>query len=238
MYAPELSTPRTSYELSERDRAVVALVSRLNQVSSSHLKTLLFDDVNRISLDRCLRRLTRGKYLTRVGKRAVGHRGGTPPAVYRLGPKGHWLLELTGRYRATVTVSEHSLKVTDIFVALMELERQGDIRLLPGTNTEQAIGHSRADLYLDYELNQARKRRKFYVEVQLNARGDIIRRKVEAYWDSFISTSEPVFPFVAFVVWDSWHEHEIRKLIPDKAHKLFKVYLPHEFMEAVTAEGL
>lgn len=225
-----LSTNSSSFELSDRDHAVLVMVARLSQVSSSHLKALLFDDVSRVSLDRSLKRLVAGKYLAKVGKRASQARGGTAPAVYRLGPKGHWLLGLQGRFRSTVNVNAHTLVIADLFTALVQLDRLGAIKLLAEVSVEHGVGHSRADLFVDYALPALGKRRRYYIEVQMSARPDVIRRKVEAYWDAYNSSRMAVFPFVAFVVLDEWHASEIGRLLPERSRELFQVHMIDDFM--------
>jgi Replication-relaxation len=220
-------------ELSSRDRQVVELVGRLTQASSAHLRSLLFDSVSRVSLDRSLKRLTASQYLVKIGKRAVGAKGGTPPAVYRIGARGHWLLGREGRYRATIGINNHALRVSDLFTELVLLDRQGIIKLLPDTTLEYPVGHSRADMYVDVALPAIGKRRRYFVEVQLSSRADIITKKIEAYWDAYSTSNAQTWPVVVFITWDEFHRYRIKQRMP-KRQELFKVLLIDEFISVLT----
>jgi hypothetical protein len=222
---------QTSSEISPRDALVVRLVGRLTQAASSHIRQLIFADVDRLPMDRCLKRLTDRKYLVRIGRRAPKPQGGNTPAVYQLGARGWWYLQKGGRYWGRRAVSPHTMNIADLFTELVVMDRDGRIRLLE-IDLEHQLKRIRADMYIDAAIPAVGKRRRFYVEVQLSARPDIIHKKAEAYLQAYQMSTADTWPMVAFVVWDSYHQHQIRKLLPK--HELFNVYLPDEFISVLT----
>jgi Replication-relaxation len=202
-----------THELAQRDAAVVQCVGRLNQVASTHIQELLFNDVSRIPRDRCLARLVRDDYVMRVGRRAPGPKGGNAPVVYQLGRRGWWYLGKAGKYWGRRAVSEHSLIVADIYTRLVLLDRSEDIKLL-AAEPEYAAGHSRADLFVDAGIPAISKRRKYYLEVQRSSRPDVIGKKLQGYGQTFDATHAEVWPYVVFVVLDGYHKREVAKQVP------------------------
>jgi hypothetical protein len=122
--------------------------------------------------------------------------------------------------------------VADLFTELVVLDRQGTIRLLD-ISLEHVLQGIRADMYVDAAIPSIGKRRRFYVEVQLSARPDIIRQKAGAYLEAYNTSMAQSWPLVTFVVWDGYHRHRIKQLLPK--HELFSVYTPEEFVQALTA---
>lgn len=224
------------FELSDRDRQVVIMVSRLGQVSTMHLKTLLFADVNRISMDRCIKRLRDDKLIKRLGARARGQSKGTPPSVYVLGPKGWWYLRRQGEYPSITAIREHSLHIADIFTKLVELDRAGTIKLLPATDIEHVVGNMRVDLYVDFGLPALSKRRPYYVEVQEHARADLIKQKLTAHWEAYENAQGGFYPEVAFVARDDYLKWRIGRLMQPHHRELVTVYTLDEFLTAITAQ--
>ena len=221
-----------AHELTPRDGQVVRLVGRLNQASSWHIKELLFRDVSRISMDRSLSRLVAGGYLSKVGRRAPGPKGGNAPVVYQLGRKGWWHENKAGRYWGRRAMSEHSLLVADLFTALVLLDKDGNIKLL-ALEPEYTAGHARADLYVDAGIPAIGRRRMYYLEVQRSARPDVIRKKLDAYGLSFRDSSAEVWPYLAFVLVDSYHRSEIAKQVPQNMREWVRCYLPDQFLTAL-----
>lgn len=218
-----------NHELSPRDRHVLETLDQLTQLSTAHIYLLLFPSVSREIMDRCLRRLRGDRLIKRVGVRAAAHRGGTPPGVYTLTERGYWYLGQTNK-KPRYTINEHTLSVADLFVRLVELDREGAVKLLPETSVEHSVDHMRVDLYLDAVLTSG-KRRKRYVEVQRNARKDVISQKVNAHWNAYKTTTLERYPRVAFVVWDEYHAYLIKRLIPADKKDLFLVFMPDQFID-------
>lgn len=224
------------FELSDRDRQVVAAVSRLSQLSTLHIKALIFPHVNRISMDRSIKRLRGDKLLKKVGVRAAGMKGGTPPSVYILGPKGWWYMKRQGDYPSVAAVREHTLHVADLFVRLVELDRAGTIKLLPETAPEHVVGSMRVDLYVVLHVPASGEEGAYYVEMQEHARADLIKAKLQAHWSAFQAFTGDFYPEVAFVARDDYIKYRITRLIPAHMRRLFNVYTADEFIEHATRE--
>lgn len=223
------------FELSDRDRAVVQAVSQLGQLSTHHIKTLLFNDVSRLSMDRSIKRLRDDKLIKRVGMRSFGMKGGTPPAVYILGPKGWWYLKRQGDYPSVTAVREHTLHIADLFIELVDLDRTGDIKVLYDTSVEYVVENMRVDLYADIAIPAISKRRRYYIEVQEHARPDLIKQKLTAHWSAFTTHTGASYPEVAFVARDDYIKFRINRLIPSHMRELFTVYLADEFLTKATS---
>lgn len=228
------------FELSDRDRLVMQTISLLNQASTAHLKSLVFHDVSRVSMDRCLRRLKAQRLIKKLGVRAAGYRRGTPPAIYVLDHKGWWYLNREGNFPTVTAVSEHALHVSDIYTGLVEADREGRIKLMPETRLEKGIENMRIDIYVDLVLPSAKRRRRIYVEVQENARPAVINEKLTHHWTAFeTSVLEPgkKYPPVAFVAKDEYVQFRIKRLIPDHMKELFSVHGVEEFVEYATRQA-
>lgn len=223
------------FELTERDRHVVQMVSMLSQVSTFHLKALLFSDVHRISMDRSLKRLREQKLIRKVGVRAVAYKGGTAPAVYSLGSRGWHFVRRSGKYPGVGSIQEHTLTIADIYVALVDHERTGVIKLRPESGVEFTLDGLRADLYLDLAVPAINKRRRFFVEVQRNARKDIITGKMDAHYRASMA-SDGRWPTVAFVSQDDWIVSEIKRQIPTERRGLFTSLTVEEFVRECVSE--
>lgn len=222
------------FELSDRDRAVVSTVSQLAQVDTAHIKALLFNNVTRVRMDHRLRVLRDQKLIKKVGVRSTGMKGGTPPAVYILGPKGWWYLRRQGDYPSVTAVREHTLHIADIFVRLVELDRAGGIKLLPDTQTEYVVDNMRVDLYADIALPAISKRRRYYLEVQEHARPDLIKQKLNAHWAAFTTYTGASYPEVAFVARDEYIKFRLNRLVPAHMRELFTVMTADEFLARAT----
>ena len=218
-------------ELSARDAEVVHTVAKLKQVASSHLKELVFPNVNRNVMDRRLKRLVADKYLVRIGRRAPRPQGGNTPAVYQLGRRGWYFARKSGEYWGRRAVDNHAMHVADLYTVLTLMDRDGTIKLLEPIRLEYRIGHAIADLFIDAAIPGLGKRRRFYIEVQMSARPDVIKGKLQAYLEAYNLSTEQTWPRVAIVVFDDYHQHRIKQLLPK--HELFGVYLPSEFISAL-----
>jgi hypothetical protein len=228
-------------ELTARDARVLESLGQFTHLATPHIKSLHFNDVNRISMDRSLARLgpgtkkRRGQGLIRkVGVRAVGIRGGTPPTVWALSHKGFYFIQHPGKYKGSDD-PRHTLLVADIHVGLIEKERAGLIKLMDDSRLEYSTASMRADMYLHFGIISAQRRRKFLVEVQRNGRTDVITPKINAHWNAFeTSIGEGKYPRVAFVVNDEGHKLQINRQIPPEKRELFSVHMIDEFIQFAT----
>ena len=228
------------FELSDRDRQLVQTVSQLSQVSTAHIKSLVFPDVSRVRMDHRIRVLKEQRLIKKLGVRATGYRGGTPPAIYVLDHKGWWYLRREGDFPTVSKVSEHTRHIADIYVGLVEAHREGTIKLLPETRPEKIVDNMRVDLYVDLVLPSANRRRRIMVEVQENARPVVINQKLQAHWQAFeTAVLEPgkKYPPVAFVAKDEYTRYRINRLIPAHMRQLFSVYGVEEFVAYATREA-
>jgi hypothetical protein len=212
---------------------IVRQVGKLRQMSTGHLRAALFHELSQTPLDRALSRLVRGRYLLQVGRRASGANGGAGSVVYQLGPRGWAMLQKPGRYWPYRAVNEQSLRVADVFVALLAAEREGHLKVLR-FELEKMVGEARADVWLELGLIARRVRVPYCLEIDLGTeRPSRIAEKCEAYWRAYNSSTAETFPYIVFVVPDEWRRTEIRRTIEeleDKQLALFRVCLPNELM--------
>lgn len=223
-------------DLSDRDRAIVALVARFKQAASSHIHELLFHNSNSLTpTNRALLRLTQRGYLTRIERRLVGgSRGGSGQYCYQLGRRGFYLF-FDGRFSPWRTVNYHALGILDTFIVLKRLERAG-VLTIAGMSTEpdcwMRIGSNelKPDLYVEVERGTG-ERLKLWIEQDMGTEGQKqLRAKLERYWQAYNDAdvvTMPVFPRVVWVVVDAEREKELRWLIgqmrQNDAQVLFQV---------------
>lgn len=208
----------------------------MTQLSTGHIYAMLFDPVHRKAMDTSLKRLRDQKLIRKVGVRSIAYKGGAVPAVYSLGPRGWHFMRRAGKFPGVGSIQEHTLNIADIYVALKGHDKAGAIRLLDDTGLEYSLDGLRADLYLDLAIPAIKKRRRFFVEVQRNARKDIISQKIEAHWRASMA-SDGNWPTVAFVSPDDWIISEIKKQIPPERRGLFVAYTTDGFIrECVNAQ--
>jgi hypothetical protein len=212
-------------ELSARDLAVVQLVGRFGQLASTHIGAVLFDEVTDTPLDRSLARLVRHNYLRRVGRRSTD-KAGSGGFVYELGRVGWAELGRPEGYRRKYGISNHALKVADVFVALLQAERAGQVELIHW-QVERPVGEARADLYAELGL-PGNKQLDYCLEIDLGTeRSGRIRSKLDNYWRAYTSWQGESFPYVAFLVPDKYRKFEIERVINrlPEGKELFSVHL-------------
>lgn len=221
--------------LSERDTSVVWLVDRLGQAASTHILHILFNPVSPKPMYRSLERLTKQKYLVRIGRRATNDiKGGAGPAVYQLGSVGFWFLK-KGEFKRK-EVDPHTLLAADVVLALTLAEREGKLKahaLYP----EYRFRTVRADLYLDVTANGMRIQ--YALEVQRTVNSTVIRRKLQPYWDAYEADTKATaaevvdWPYVVFLAANEYKADQMRKYMPREWRELFKVWLASEVVERV-----
>jgi DNA-binding Lrp family transcriptional regulator len=221
-------------ELNQRDLSIVHHVDRFKQLSSSHIRDLLFAaQLSRTSCHRRLQRLTELGFLHRVERRVVGGmRGGSGQFVYSLGRKGFYIGN-SGRYNPARSVNYHALAIADVYLVLLKCEREGGLRIV-GCSTEPdchvTVGgcELKPDLYV--ELEREGKRLKAFLEIDLATEGQKqIKEKLSRYWQAYNQANTeawPVFPMVLWIAVDVYRAKELQWLIeqgPTGAAAIFKV---------------
>lgn len=208
--------------LAARDLTVVQLVGRFSQLTSTHVGEVLFAEVTDTPLDRALKRLVQHGYLRRLGRRSTDS-AGSGGYVYELGRVGWAELGKPEGYRRKYGISNHALKVADIYVEFVRAHRAGDVELIHW-ELEKPYGDARADLVV--YLGRDGKRLDYCLEIDLGTeRPHIIRRKLDYYWKA--APSDGNFPYVAFLVPDSYRKYEIERVIGrlEEGRELFSVHL-------------
>jgi len=256
-------------QLTERDHEIIRTVNRFKLATSEQLERLFFAECAATSRARgrqaVLKRLAIHDVLQPVGHehRTDGQRrniggtsGGSHGYVYTLGLAGQHLAATDGaRPRRQLSWYEpavaHMLAVTELYVRLIEAERDGDLRL----NTFEAEptcwrpfeGRTlKPDAYLevDFQRDGRRFRGPFFIEVdRANQYGTKISTKIPRYLDYYDherrrqqaeAEAKPHFPRVLFLAPSAAREDYLNKLITSdpRASALFRVT---QYDEAVNA---
>lgn len=127
-----------SYGLSRRDLAVVAMLKRVRLASVRQLERVQFSGQPRTAR-RVLHELTKRRVVTRLPRSVGGVRAGSAGHIYGLDVVGQHLSQQGGpahgsRKRRPWTPGsrfvDHALAVTEVYVRLAELERDGAFELL------------------------------------------------------------------------------------------------------------
>lgn len=214
-------------ELAARDLAAVQLVGRFSQLASTHVGEVLFADRTGTPLDRALARLVEHGYLRRVGRRSTD-KAGSGGYVYELGKVGWAELGKPEGYRRKYGISNHALKVADVYVEFLRADRAGEVELIHW-ELEKPYGDARADLVVN--LGRNGKRLDYCLEIDLGTeRPHIIRRKLDAYWRAFVQNDD--LPYVAFIVPDKYRKYEIERVI-DRLPEGRELFSAHLFKSAV-----
>jgi hypothetical protein len=221
-------------ELSQRDLDVLKLTYTFTQLASTHLAELLFADVSRTVTNKVLGRLTRTSYLSRVGRRTPGEKGGTSPYVYKLGRYGRVLLGVEGKQ--SVAVNDHALMIADTYVNLRRAEKAG-ILTLHSWEVERPLPPVRADLLVAVDYPQQRRSSSYFLEIDLGTEAPIrIREKIAGYWRVYQRDEGDFFPFVVFVVKRETRKREIDRIIralPEEQREMVRVFLLPELIPAL-----
>lgn len=233
-------------QLTDRDRQIVLLVGRFKQVSSAHVRELLFATrKSNTPCDRTLKRLTERRYLARIERRNVGgSRGGSGQYVYQLGPHGHTLLR-QGRYIPMRSINYHTLAIADTYLQLHRLQASGNISIR-GVSNEPDCWMTidryelKPDMYVELE-HQSRPGDglKIWFEIDMGSEGQRqIKAKLERYWNAYGAAEDAgwdTYPLVMFAAIDEYRARELRWLIeqgPAEARALFRVVTIEELSTA------
>ncbi|WP_431774215.1 replication-relaxation family protein [Streptomyces cucumeris] len=199
-------------ELAQRDYEVLKLTRDFSQLASTHITELLFSDRSHSVPDRVLGRLVKLSYLSRVGRRATGDKGGAGAYVYQLGRAGRLLLGVDGRLSRAV--NNHSLMVADIYLELRRAEDQGLLVVRDWAVEQLVPPRVRADLFVSVEYPAQRRRSGYYLEADLGTEPlRVIREKIDGYWQAVELSDAEYFPYVIFVVKDRVRLLELTRLI-------------------------
>ena len=176
--------------LTSRDDSLLQSLDRFGQLDSGHIWDLHFSDCkSKTSWDQVAKRLMKGKYIVRMGRRMVlGDGAGSGKAVYQLGATGWQWLNKRGVYRARFTsVSEHRLKVADAFSELCKREDMGEIKIRgyytePDSHMQLAGVTVRPDLFVDLELVATSEQLRLWIEIDRDKENrPQIERKLRDY---------------------------------------------------------
>lgn len=181
--------------------------------------------------DRVVGRLVRLGYLSRVGRRASGDKGGAGAFVYQLGRYGRLLLNVDGRL--SPNVNSHALMIADAYLLLHRAEKAGVLRLTHW-EVERRVPPVRADLFAVVEYPGQGRRSSYFLEIDLATERPIrITEKLAGYWQAAQAWSEEYFPYVVFVVHNQVRRAELWRIIralPTEQQEMARVYLLDELI--------
>ncbi|WP_160665108.1 replication-relaxation family protein [Pseudarthrobacter sp. ATCC 49987] len=176
--------------LSNRDADILHSLDRFGQLSAGHIWQLHFSVLkSKTSWDNVAKRLVRDKFIVRMGRRQVqGDGKGSGPAVYQLGAVGWQYLGKRGKFRPRFTaISEHRLRVADVFAQLCEREDRGEIKIRgyycePDTHMRLAGVTVRPDFFVELELTDKSELVSLWIEVDRDNESRIeIEKKIREY---------------------------------------------------------
>ncbi|RAN77994.1 hypothetical protein B5P43_18355 [Bacillus sp. SRB_336] len=234
--------------MTTRDAAIIQAVDQFGQLTSGHIWHCYFDNTNKNSMDRVLKRLVGLKLLSRVERRLVGgNGGGSGQYVYQLGAAGHDFLGKRGKYVPPHrTVKQHMLEIADAYSEFVTAEEAGTIRILsfltePSTHMDVAGTKVRPDLFIEYELIAKGEGRSYWVEVDrgfesLPVIADMVKRYVHVFKYATKRDMERV-PAVVFLVPDDRRKRSIESVIRRESEEfdyMFSVLVTDGFMSFVT----
>ncbi|MFC8829022.1 replication-relaxation family protein [Streptomyces sp. NPDC057137] len=219
-------------ELTQRDYDVLTLTQTFSQVASTHLVELLFADVSHSVPDKVLGRLVRLGYLSRVGRRAPGDKGGAGAFVYQLGRAGRLLLDVEGRL--SPNVNNHALMMADTYVELRRAEKAGVLAVTAWEVERRVPPSVRADLYVALDFPQQGRSSAYFLEIDLSTEQPArIRDKVAGYWRAVEVSTADYFPYVVFVVRQQVRKNELGRIfqqLPEEQQAMLRVYLIGELI--------
>ncbi|MEV7162996.1 replication-relaxation family protein [Streptomyces microflavus] len=201
-------------------------------MASTHVAELLFGDRSHSVPDKVLGRLVRLGYLSRVGRRATGSKGGAGVYVYQLGHAGRLLLEVDGRL--SPNVNNHALMMADTYLELRWAEKAGLLAVTDWEVERRVPPSVRADLYVSLAFPSQGRSSSFFLEIDLSTEQPArIREKVAGYWRAAETTNQDYFPYVVFVVWHPPRRVELARLLrklPQEQQEMVRVYLLRELI--------
>ncbi|MER0445978.1 replication-relaxation family protein [Streptomyces sp. Edi4] len=222
-------------ELTTRDFNILTLVHTFTQLSSTHLKELVFFDRSHSIPDVVLGRLVRLHYLSRVGRRATGDKGGSGAYTYQLGRYGRVLLGVEGRL--SPNVNNHALMIADTYLEIRRAERAGVLALKRWEIELPVPPGVRSDLFVAADFPHQARSGAYFLEIDLSTEAPIrIREKIQAYWRAAELSEADDFPYVVFVVKHEARKAEIGRIIrklPEEQREMVRVFLLGELIPAL-----
>lgn len=222
-------------ELTHRDYDVLKLTHTFSQLASTHLSELLFADRSHSVPDKVLGRLVRLGYLSRVGRRAAGDKGGAGAFVYQLGRAGRLLLDVDGRLMPNV--NNHALMIADTYLELRRAERLGVLALKEWAVELPVPPAVRADLFVSVEYPQQARSSQYFLEIDLGTEQPArIREKVAGYWRAVEMSTDDFFPYVVFVVKRQVRRNELARIfkrLPEEKQEMMRVVMFGELVPAL-----
>jgi hypothetical protein len=219
-------------ELTQRDYEALKLTHTFSQLASTHLIELLFADRSHSVPDKVLGRLVRLGYLSRVGRRATGAKGGAGAFVYQLGRAGRLLLDVEGRL--SPNVNNHALMIADVYLELRRAERAGVLTVTAWEVERQVPPSVRADLYAALDFAHDHRSSAYFLEIDLSTEQPArIREKVLGYWRAVEVSTADYFPYVVFVVRHPVRRNELARIfrkLPGEQRDMLRVFLIEELI--------
>ncbi|WP_066945400.1 replication-relaxation family protein [Streptomyces lushanensis] len=219
-------------ELTQRDYDILTLTHTFSQLASTHLTELLFADRSHSVPDKVLGRLVRLGYLSRVGRRVAGDKGGAGAYVYQLGRAGRLLLDVDGRLMPSV--NNHALMIADTYLELRRAEQAG-VPALKEWAVELPVPPAvRADLFAVVDFPQQGRSSSYYLEIDLGTEQPArIREKVAGYWRAAEANTDEFFPYMVFVVKQQVRRNEparIFRRLPEEQQDMMRVVMLGELL--------
>ncbi|MET4669126.1 replication-relaxation family protein [Streptomyces sp. PvR018] len=181
-----------------------------------------------------LGRLVRLGYLSRVGRRATGSKGGAGAYVYQLGRAGRLLLDV--ERRLSPNVNNHALMMVDTYLELRRAEKVGLLTVADWEVERRVPPSVRADLYVSLDFPSQGRSSSFFLEIDLSTEQPArIREKVAGYWRAVEMATADYFPYVVFVVKDLVRRNELTRLfrqLPAEQQGMLKVHQLDNLAEA------
>jgi hypothetical protein len=251
-----------------RDREIVQAVARLTVVSGAQIINLFFSDIPEALTRarrsrRILGRLSEQRVLERLERPRLGGSGGGSAAwVYALGPVGRRLVAYwsgAGLPRSrkqeepSITWTAHRLAVSDLYVKLRQVEREGQIELMafdaePAcwrtyTRLGGAPGVLKPDAYVRLGIGEYED--SFLVEVDLGSeRRGQLTRQFKAHGEYFRSGVEQsntgIFPAVVWIVPDRKRAmlfEDIAGRLPEQLRALFTITTAENALNVLCGDG-
>jgi hypothetical protein len=217
--------------LSEHEMQTLQLVGQFKQLTTFHVKAMLFpDNASDTTMYRALQYLVDHKLLAATERLVASGRGGSGRYVYSLAPAGfHKLYE--GDYaRARASDTLHTLAIADCAVVLRELERAGRLivnELVAEPDCHRSVGgySLHPDLYV--QLERGGVVRPFWFEVERSYKNP--RRldgKLQGYLGAYRYGDLDVFPQILWIAMYPETAGKVRRQIaalPEPARQPFLV---------------
>lgn len=253
-------------QLSDNDLSIVATLSKLRLATTTQLERLHFRDGSALTqarrARRCLERLTELGVLVRLDRRVGGVRSGSAGFVYALGVAGQRLnggrgpaggRRIQRPWTPSLPFVAHILAVTELFVRLIEAERDGLVELLSfaaePASWRRFVGPTGSSVTIKPDghavMGQNDDELHFFIEVDRGTEGrSTIATKLRLYQQYWSSGREQhrqgVFPGVLFVVPDQRRAAVITEecsRMPANTSDLFQTVVWDQAVAVMTERG-